>query len=606
MSGLERLAGRVHRFEDSCAAYVITSGQRALMIDLGSGEALDHLEGLGIGVDVVLHTHHHRDQCQGDLLVEPLTQIIVPAREAQYFEDAEQLWQTLGTSDLYDMTNHWQSLTRSVPVARRLEDYETVRWEGVEILALPTPGHTKGSLTYLADIDGLKWAFSGDLVHSPGRIWTLHDLQWSYLGHEGIVATLRSLRMLRQRAPDRLAPSHGPVSDDPEAVLVSAERNLAALFDVFAVGFSDVFDPPASPLRPQFEELSEHLVTVRSAVANFHVLHTGGRALFFDYGFSDWELMLDGEFRFVEHTLGELRERYGVQRVEVVVPTHYHDDHVCGIPFLQKKWDCEVWAHDIFAALLERPRDYRLPCLWPQPIDVTRRVADGEEIQWRGFRFRARHNPGHTHYAAVYLGVVDGLRVAICGDEFERDRNHRLRGAGPIYRNRVGIGSFPTGIATTREFSPELLLTGHIGASRVTDADFDHASRWTDALERSWRNLAALPDGVGFALDPDFISVHPYVTSASPGEEVTLTVEVRNHFGRDVLAILAPVPPRGWNVEPAEVDIEVRSHHSASATFTVVVPRSGGSGQRCAVPFDAIIGDQRFGQAGEGLVQLRS
>ena len=40
--------------------------------------------------------------------------------------------------------------------------------------------------------------------------------------------------------------------------------------------------------------------------------------------------------RFVEHHLDELRDDYGVTDFDLVVPTHIHDDHTCGIPYLQR------------------------------------------------------------------------------------------------------------------------------------------------------------------------------------------------------------------------------------------------------------------------------
>jgi hypothetical protein len=40
--------------------------------------------------------------------------------------------------------------------------------------------------------------------------------------------------------------------------------------------------------------------------------------------------------RFTEHHLKQLEERFGVSSIEVVVPTHIHDDHTCGIPYLRR------------------------------------------------------------------------------------------------------------------------------------------------------------------------------------------------------------------------------------------------------------------------------
>jgi hypothetical protein len=38
---------------------------------------------------------------------------------------------------------------------------------------LPTPGHTLGSVSLIMDVDGKRTAFSGDLMHSPGKLVNL-------------------------------------------------------------------------------------------------------------------------------------------------------------------------------------------------------------------------------------------------------------------------------------------------------------------------------------------------------------------------------------------------------------------------------------------------
>lgn len=600
----ERLAPRVFRFDDTCAVYVLTSGQRALLVDVGAGDVLPRLGEVGVDrVDWVLHTHHHRDQCQGDGLLRAVTSIGVPIHEAELFESVDEFWQSVSTSDIYDLTNQWQTLREPVEVAARLRDYELFRWEDLEILVVPTPGHTKGSVTYVVEIEDVTWAFSGDLVHSGGRVLTLHDLQWTYLGHEGVVTASHSARALRRLGVDRLAPSHGPVADDADTTLASLERNLEELWNVQAVGFSDIWDVPSAPLQPTIEEIGPHLLTVRGPVAHFHVLHDDGAALFFDYGFARWEHMGAG-MRFVEHTLAELREQHGIDRVEVVVPTHYHDDHVAGIPFLQSRFETEVWAYERFVHLLERPSAYRLPCLYPEPIRVTRVVRDGEEIEWRSHRFVAHHNPGHTRYAALYLGEVDGLRVAIAGDEFERDRGRRLRGSAPVYRNHILPGDYASVIAKLREFAPDVMLTGHIGADRPTAADFDDCERWAGELEQAWQELAADSEsGVGFALDPDTVSFDPYLAFAAPGTNVAAELVLRNHFDRSVEAEFVLALPSGWTAEPAAGTSAIPPGEAARFPLVVHVP-SNSAERRFVLAADVTLDDRRLGEAGEAIVSV--
>ena len=87
----QRLSEHLYRFEDICNVYALIHEGQALLVDLGSGTVLDHLGEIGVGrVQAILHTHHHRDQCQGDYRAgaEGIP-IWVPEHERRLFEHAE-------------------------------------------------------------------------------------------------------------------------------------------------------------------------------------------------------------------------------------------------------------------------------------------------------------------------------------------------------------------------------------------------------------------------------------------------------------------------------------------------------------------------------------
>jgi len=179
--GLVQLSPSLYWYRDTCNVYLLVRGDRGLLIDFGSGGILEHLDEAGIQVEWVLHTHHHRDQCQGDHLLEARgIPIAVPEREAALFAETDAFWRMKRIYDNYDTSSIGFTLARPVPVARTLRDYETFAWRGYDIRVLPTPGHTKGSITFATEIDGVSTAFCGDLVADPGHVHTIHDLQWQY------------------------------------------------------------------------------------------------------------------------------------------------------------------------------------------------------------------------------------------------------------------------------------------------------------------------------------------------------------------------------------------------------------------------------------------
>ena len=160
---IKRLSENLFVLEDTCNVYLVRDCSRGLLIDLGSGRILDLLPQLGITqIDWVLHTHHHRDQCQGDFkAVERSIPIAVPAHEKHLFADAENFWRNRRVFHLYYVRNDFNTITENIPVAAVLQDYGTFRWGSRDIFILPTPGHTLGSVTLLTEIDGRRTAFTG-------------------------------------------------------------------------------------------------------------------------------------------------------------------------------------------------------------------------------------------------------------------------------------------------------------------------------------------------------------------------------------------------------------------------------------------------------------
>jgi hypothetical protein len=171
-----------------------------------------------------------------------------------------------------------------------------------------------------------------------------------------------------------------------------------------------------------------------------------------------------------------------------------------------------------------------------------------------------------------------------------------------VYRNHILPGDYASVIAKVRSFAPDVMLTGHIGADRPTAADLDDCERWAAELEAAWRALAADPDAVGFALDPDVVSFDPYAAVAAPGSEVAFDVEVRNHGGRAVEARVHVVGPDGWTFEqPDRFSIAPREH--GRARIVARVPPTAEE-RRHVLAADVVLDGRRLGEAAEALVRV--
>ena len=66
--------------------------------------------------------------------------------------------------------------------------------------------------------------------------------------------------------------------------------------------------------------------------------------------------------------------------------SHFHDDHVCGVPLLQRLHGTQCWATEAFADLLAQPEAHCFPCDWP-PIHIDRRTAHGDIARWEEYEF---------------------------------------------------------------------------------------------------------------------------------------------------------------------------------------------------------------------------
>ena len=108
------------------------------------------------------------------------------------------------------------------------------------------------------------------------------------------------------------------------------------------------------------EKVTDHVWRSRHSVSfNWFLISESGKAMVIDYGYRlatfAWpNYPKSYTRRALLHGLDGLKKQFGIDRVDVALISHFHDDHVCGVPVLQRLFGTECWAAENFADLLER------------------------------------------------------------------------------------------------------------------------------------------------------------------------------------------------------------------------------------------------------------
>lgn len=604
------LSNHLYHFEDTCNVYVIRSEDSATLIDFGSGDVLDHLEQIGVHrVTDVLITHHHRDQCQGlQRAVDLGIRIWVPHTEQELFTNAGTHWQSREIYNNYNMRQDRFSLLESVPIDGTLKDYETRQFGEISLTVIPTPGHTIGSISLLTTVDDIRAAFTGDLIAAPGQVWSLSATQWTYNGAEGTAASILSLLDMKERQPDLLLPSHGmPMSqpDRPIDLLVERLWRLLRLREQNTRLFE---------LRQQpYETITPHLLRSRVSVATSYVLISDSRkALVIDFGYDFVVGMPSGSDRASRrpwlYTIPMLKRDYGIEQIEIVIPTHFHDDHVAGINLLRRVENTQVWAAATFANILENPARYDLPCLWYDPIAVDRQLMLETPIQWEEYTFTLHPLPGHTRHAVAVEFEVDGYRVLAAGDQYQGGSGLELN---YVYANQFDAADYIKSAELYRRIEPGIILSGHWEPLWVTPGYFDKLAIIGQELARLHEELLPQSPDLGSA---GFLArITPYQAAARPEEQIDYQVEIHNPFEHPAEALVQVVTPAGWQVAHAAAAGQTVSSTPAKALslqlreqvtyldLQLVAPPDFAA-RRARIAVDLTIDGRRFGQQAEALV----
>lgn len=598
---LEQILANLYLYRDTCCVYIIRTGDTAVLVDFGSGGVLDELKNIGVRrVTDVLMTHHHRDQGQGlRRAVEQGIPIWAPHIEQDLFQSVDAHWQARPVMNNYDVRQDRFSLLDPVPLAGTLKDYARHAFGGREWTVVPTPGHTPGSISLLVEVDGRRIAFTGDLIYAPGKVWSMAALQWSYQLMEGAAASILSLRDLSCRVPDMLLPSHGDPITDPQPAMDLLVRRLRGLLDARRENLRMellLCDP--------YVNITPHVLYNRTSLSNSYVLLSQtGKALLIDYGY-DFNLhnFYGGDRAFHRpwlYTIDALKQTFGVQKIDAVIATHYHDDHVAGFNLLRDVEGAQVWAAENFAPILENPRAYDLPCLWYDPIPVDRMLALGQPVQWEEYTLCPYPLSGHAHLATAIAFEADGKRFLATGDQYKGPEGTAVN---YVYQNGFSIDDFRASAELYARLAPDFILSGHWEPLRVEPGYFDSLRSQGAVVTAVHRDLLPL-ETLDLGMEGFTARIQPYQMTGQEGEPLNFHVIVRNPLSQQAEMMLRLALPDGWQSREGMRRFCLEGGQSRMVEFSVVPPQ-GLAGRRFRVGVDVTAGEVRLGQQAEALVDL--
>jgi glyoxylase-like metal-dependent hydrolase (beta-lactamase superfamily II) len=527
------------------------------------------------------------------------------------FADVENFWRNRRAYHIaYEyVRNDFYTLTSSVPVAAKLVDYEKFKWGDRDFFILPTPGHTLGSITLLAEVDGKKVAFSGDLMHSPGKVITLYDMQFRYSGpYEGLDFTIFSLAKLREERPQLLCPSHGkPLVDPDDAIRETSDR----LTEYYRFGTGQ---KPTVEIHPF--AVSPHLIASYKTHATFYaIMSDSGKAMFIDYGLPSSPLSesfvratpVNSRIRFIEHNIDTLKERFGLKSIDVAMPSHTHDDHYGGFSHLKRHYGTKIWCYENMVDILLNPNGHQLGCLVAEPLKIDQSFHHKESFRWEEYQFTITHNPGHTEYQMALFVTIDGQRVAFSGDAFfdvpsedpERAMRHNL-----IFRNHVESDSHRKSLRNLMEFEPHLIAPGHGSPFQLTKEMISATERRINKQVDFFSQLVADPE-CNFGLDPAWVKIYPYQMYLRAGVAAPVEIRVRNYRPTPMKMEVVLVLPPGWRTDPEVLRFEAPPKGKASGVFRLLpTGEELKPGTRLAIAADVMADGRHLGQITEAVVNI--
>jgi glyoxylase-like metal-dependent hydrolase (beta-lactamase superfamily II) len=163
------------------------------------------------------------------------------------------------------------------------------------------------------------------------------------------------------------------------------------------------------------------------------------------------------------------------ERLQAILVTHAHIDHIGGLHQFQEEYGVQVIAHDLDADAIESgtgfgAEAYGLPYL---PCSVNVRLLGSEQsLRFGKYELNIIHIPGHTHGSIAAYIDIDEKRV-IFGQDIHGPY-YREWGADPV-QARVSLQNLI-------ELEAGILCEGHFGIYQPAEAVQEYIRKYLESI----------------------------------------------------------------------------------------------------------------------------
>jgi glyoxylase-like metal-dependent hydrolase (beta-lactamase superfamily II) len=176
-----------------------------------------------------------------------------------------------------------------------------------------------------------------------------------------------------------------------------------------------------------------------------------GRGLYYTAAYLVDGLMIDTG---CAHTVNELMGSLNGKRVQMVVNTHSHEDHVGANAAIKEQFGAQSFTHPSAIPFLEDPRRRKLRpyqlVMWGYPVPSKPRPV-GEVVETPQHRFKVIHTPGHSPDHVCLHEPDEGWLFT--GDAYVGGKDRALRADYNIWK-------IVSSLKTLRDLKPRILFTG--------------------------------------------------------------------------------------------------------------------------------------------------